>query len=174
MLRKIFDKWKKPKMWKKPKIKHGKPHKKYGWTVYYPENFTLGKYTDIGYGSFLQAANGIVIEDYVQLGGAVFVYSVSTIDNKKGSVWIKKGARIGALTIIMPGVTIGKHAIVGAHSFVNKNVPDYGRVMGVPARSKAKRGEIEGEKSDSCGRFGSDRSGDCGSTQERGCCHTKP
>ena len=165
MLRKTFNKW------KKPKIKHGKPHKKYGWTVYHPENFTLGKYTDIGYGSFLQAEAGIVIEDYVQIGGGVFIYSVSTIDNKKGSVWIKKGAKVGALTVIMPGVTIGRHAIVGAHSFVNKNVPDYGKVFGVPARSTSKRGESE--KSDSCRGFGSDRSSDCGNTQDGGCCHTK-
>ena len=159
--------------WRKPKIKHGKPNQ-YGWTVYHPENLTLGKYTDIGYGSFLQAEAGIIIEDFVQIGGGTFIYSVSTQDNKRGSVWIKKGAKIGALTVIMPGITIGKHAIVGAHSFVNKNVPDHGEVFGVPARSISKRGEIEGEKSDSCGRFGTDRPGDCNGAQERGCCNTKP
>ena len=34
----------------------------------------------------------------------------------------------------MPGVTIGENAVVGAFSFVNKDIPDNGMAFGVPVR----------------------------------------
>ena len=53
---------------------------------------------------------------------------------KKGKVLIKKRALIGAGSLIRCGVTVGEHAIVGAKSFVNKDVPDFTIVGGVPAK----------------------------------------
>ena len=47
---------------------------------------------------------------------------------------IKKGAWIGANATILPGVTVGKYAVVGANSLVNRDVPDYAVVVGSPAR----------------------------------------
>ena len=47
---------------------------------------------------------------------------------------IKKGAWIGAGASILPGVTVGKYAIVGAGAIVTKNVPDYSVVVGTPAK----------------------------------------
>ena len=44
------------------------------------------------------------------------------------------GASIGAHTVILPGVTIGRWAMIGAGSVVTKNVPDFGLVLGSPAR----------------------------------------
>jgi len=49
-------------------------------------------------------------------------------------VHLKKGAHIGVRSVIMPGVTIGKGAIVGAGSLVTKDVPDYCLALGSPAR----------------------------------------
>lgn len=57
----------------------------------------------------------------------------STIDGKQGPVVLKKNCRIGSHSTIMPGVTIGENAIVGAHSFVNRDVGDGEVVVGVPA-----------------------------------------
>ena len=48
-------------------------------------------------------------------------------------VLIKKGAWIGAGASILPGVTIGKYAIVGAASVVTHDVGDYEVVVGNPA-----------------------------------------
>lgn len=121
------------KNWKKPEIKEGKLTK-YNWLVQYKKNLKLGKRTDIGAFSYINAKCGVVIEDNVQLGSHVSVYSVSTIDNKKGKVVLKKNCKIGTHSVIMPGVTIGENSIVGALSFVNKDIPKNVVAAGIPAK----------------------------------------
>lgn len=49
-------------------------------------------------------------------------------------VLIREGAWIGAGATILPGVCVGKHAIVGAMSVVTKDVPDFAVVVGSPAK----------------------------------------
>lgn len=53
---------------------------------------------------------------------------------KFGKIYIKENAFIGNEAYIMPNVTIGKNAIVGARSVVTKDVPDNMVVAGVPAK----------------------------------------
>ncbi len=55
-------------------------------------------------------------------------------DWKVGKILIKKGASIGACSVILPNITIGKFAMVGAGSVVTKDVPDFGLVYGNPAK----------------------------------------
>ncbi len=52
-------------------------------------------------------------------------------------VLIKEGAIIAVKSVIMPGVVIGKNAVVSAASVVEKNVPGYTLVKGNPARKMA-------------------------------------
>jgi acetyltransferase-like isoleucine patch superfamily enzyme len=47
---------------------------------------------------------------------------------------VKYGASIGAGAVILPGVTIGRWAMVGAGALVSRDVPDHGLVVGHPAR----------------------------------------
>jgi acetyltransferase-like isoleucine patch superfamily enzyme len=47
---------------------------------------------------------------------------------------LREGCWIGANTVILPGVTIGKNAVVGASSVVTKSIPDYAIAVGNPAR----------------------------------------
>lgn len=121
------------KNWKIPKIKDGKPTK-WNWVVRGVDNFQLGKGTDIGAFVYINAIEGVTIEDNVQIGGGVKIYSVSTIDNKKGKVVLKKNCKIGANSVIMPGVIIGENSIVGALSFVNQNIPDNVVALGCPVK----------------------------------------
>lgn len=61
----------------------------------------------------------------------------SVLDGYKGKfgpVTIKSGSIIGYRAIIMPNVTIGEHASVGAGAIVTKDVPDFAIVAGVPAK----------------------------------------
>lgn len=121
------------KNWKKPIIKEGKLTK-YNWLVQGVKNFKLGSKTDIGAFSYIQAKNGVVIEDFVQVGSHCSIYSESTIDNKKGKVVLKKNCKIGSHSTIMPRVTIGENSIIGAHSFVKNSIPDNVLALGIPAK----------------------------------------
>ncbi len=47
---------------------------------------------------------------------------------------VRRGATLGANCTIVCGVTIGEHAFVGAGAVVNRDVPDYALMLGVPAR----------------------------------------
>jgi acetyltransferase-like isoleucine patch superfamily enzyme len=51
----------------------------------------------------------------------------------KGPI-IKDGARIGAGAVLMPAVTVGEEAVIGAASLVSGNIPSYKVAMGWPAR----------------------------------------
>lgn len=96
------------------------------------------------------------IEDYVFLGPMV----VTTNDRRmayrrKGhgenlrGVTMKYGARIGANVTVLPAITIGREAIVGAGAVVTKDVPDFATVYGVPARVV---GRVKGDELVLCER----------------------
>jgi len=89
---------------------------------------------DIGAFTYINAKNGVIVEDYVQIGSHCSIYSVSTIDNKEGKVILKKNCRIGSHSVIMPGVTVGENSIIGAFSFVNRDIPNNTVAVGVPAK----------------------------------------
>jgi acetyltransferase-like isoleucine patch superfamily enzyme len=125
-----------------PQIEDGKLTK-YNWFVQSSNNFKLGYKTDIGAFSYINAKNGVIIEDYVQIGSHCSIYSVSTIDNKEGSVILKKNCRIGSHSTITPGVTIGENSIIGAYSFVKDSIPPSVLAYGIPAKIIRKLSEEE-------------------------------
>ena len=49
-------------------------------------------------------------------------------------ILVRTGAALGANSVILPGVTIGRWALVGAGAVVTRDVPDHGLVLGNPAR----------------------------------------
>jgi acetyltransferase-like isoleucine patch superfamily enzyme len=121
------------KDWKYPKF-DSRGMTKWNWICQYHENLKLGKETDIGAFTYINAKYGVEIQENVQIGSHCSIYSWSTIDDKKGMVTIKKNAKVGAHTIIMPGITVGENAIVGACSFVTEDIPDNAVAYGTPAR----------------------------------------
>ncbi|MDO5424827.1 MAG: acyltransferase [Eubacteriales bacterium] len=87
----------------------------------------------------------ITIEDDVDIGAGakIFDSDFHSVDfsERKNNVGVKvkpvkicEGAFIGAEAIILKGVTVGKHSVVGAGSVVTKNIPDYEIWGGNPAR----------------------------------------
>jgi len=123
--------------WEYPEIEENKPNK-YNWVVRHVENFKLGQKIDIGAFTYINACHGVVIEDDVQIGSHCSVYSESTIDDKQGKVILKKNCRIGSHSTIMPGVIVGENSIVGAFSFVTKDIPANVVAYGIPAKVKRK------------------------------------
>ena len=90
-------------------------------------------------GVVMMGAGGITIENNVLIGAQAKlisnnhdVYDRAVLTVKP--VLIKEGAWIGAGVSVLPGVTVGKYAVVGANSVVTKDVPDYAVVVGIPAK----------------------------------------
>ena len=123
--------------WEKPIIEHGKLTK-FNYIVQYPENLKIGNGFDIGSFTYINCKFGVEIQDNVQIGSHCSIYSHSTIDQKKGSVMLKKNCKIGTHSTIMPNVTIGKNAVIAAYSFVTKDVLDNELWSGIPAKFKSK------------------------------------
>lgn len=86
--------------------------------------------------SSIISQNSIVIEECVMIGGGCKIYDtdfhsldlkkrmdIPDTDIKTGSIVIKKGAFIGAHSIILKNVTIGENSIIGAGSVVTKDIP---------------------------------------------------
>ncbi len=119
--------------WKPPEIEEGKLTR-WNWMVQHKDNLVLGYQTDIGAFTYINAKFGVELEEWVQIGSHCSIYSVSTIDDKNGKIHIKRNARVGSHSVIMPGVTIGENSIIGAFSFVNRDIPDNVVAVGTPVK----------------------------------------
>lgn len=117
-------------------------------TLYVNKGKTLSIGSRVGISnSTIICYDSINIEDDVFIGADVKIYDtdfhsleysarVSNINDipKAKPILIKKGAFIGAHSIVLKGVTIGEHSIVGAGSVVSKDIPDNEIWAGNPAK----------------------------------------
>ena len=108
-------------------------------TVVVPRNVRIGNGVTIMNGVLIMGRGGVTIEDNVMVAANAKLISNNHDPYDRivllcKPVLIKEGAWIGAAATILPGVTVGKYAIVGADSVVTKNVPDYAVVVGNPAK----------------------------------------
>ena len=108
-------------------------------TVVCPKNVKIGKNVTVMNGALMMSAGGITLEDNVLIAANVQLisnnhdpYDRYVITCKP--ILIKEGAWVGAGATILPGVTVGKHAIIGANSVVSKDIPDYAVAVGCPAK----------------------------------------
>lgn len=128
--------------WKPPLIRDNVPTK-WNWVCHHHQHLTLKELVDIGAFTYINAKHGVTIEENVQIGSHCSIYSISTIDGKKGEVVLRRNARIGSHTVIMPNVTIGENSIIGAFSFVNKDVPSNVLAYGIPVNVIRELNEAE-------------------------------
>jgi len=108
------------------------------------QNVFVGNKVVIGDNCKVQ--NNVSVYDNVTLEEGVFcgpsmvftnVYNPRSLIERKSEyrdTLVRKGATLGANCTIVCGVTIGEFAFVGAGAVVNKNVPAYALMVGVPAR----------------------------------------
>jgi acetyltransferase-like isoleucine patch superfamily enzyme len=112
---------------------------------YYRNEMHIGDQTWIGQQCFLHSAGGLTIGARVGIGPGVKV--ITSVHEEAGRavavlfspiatapVVIEDDADLGLQSVILPGVTVGRGAIVGAGAVVTTNVPPYAVVAGVPAK----------------------------------------
>jgi UDP-2-acetamido-3-amino-2,3-dideoxy-glucuronate N-acetyltransferase len=116
----------------------------------------LGRNCSLGQNVFV--GNDVVIGDNVRIQNNVSVYDAVTLEddvfcgpsmvftnvvnprsavarkNEYKPTLVRQGATLGANCTIVCGVTIGRHAFVGAGAVVTSDVPDFALIVGIPAR----------------------------------------
>ena len=103
-------------------------------------NVIIDGYIKVGDGSMVQS-NSYVAQS-VRIGRGVFIAPGCVfMDNRKmvmgqglKGAHIEDYVRIGGATKILPGITVGKHALIGAGSVISKNIPAKAVAYGVPAK----------------------------------------
>ncbi|MBL7076045.1 MAG: N-acetyltransferase [Kiritimatiellae bacterium] len=123
---------------------HVLPGAKIGESCILGQNVNIGN--DVVIGSRVKIQNnvsvygGTIIQDDVFLGPSCVLTNVSNPRSQVNRhaiyepVLIKRGATIGANATIVCGITIGRYAFISAGAVVTRDVPDYGLVMGNPAK----------------------------------------
>ena len=136
------------------------------------QNVFVGNKVIIGDNCKIQ--NNVSVYDNVTLEEGVFcgpsmvftnVYNPRSLIERKNEyrdTLVKKGATLGANCTIVCGSTVGRYAFIGAGAVVNKDVPDYALMVGVPAKQigwMSEYGEqldlpLSGEASTTCSHSG--------------------
>lgn len=114
------------------------------------EGVSLGQNVFVGnkvtIGNHCKIQNNVSVYDNVDLEEGVFcgpsmvftnVYNPRSLIERKSeyrNTMVKKGATLGANCTIVCGVIIGEYAFVGAGAVINKDVPAYALMVGVPAK----------------------------------------
>ena len=103
----------------------------------------VGDYTWIGPNVILDGSGGLLIGCYCSISAGVQIYSHDSIywalSGGKEAYQYKKtiiedNCYIGPNTIIQKGVTIGRGSVIGANSFVNKDIPSQSKAYGSPVK----------------------------------------
>ncbi len=102
---------------------------------------------------------GVTIGDYVGIGAGAKIYSISEWPGggkrlcgpmvpaehrglRRAPVRLEQDSFLGAGAVVLPGVTVGQGAVVGANSVVARDVPPWTIVMGVPAMPIGRRDQV--------------------------------
>lgn len=112
----------------------GKPTLRIGDGTY------IGRFVQINAWRSVTIGRNVLIADRVFISDADHNYSSQIIpirlqgDSYRGAVSLDDGCWIGIGAAILPGVKVGRNAVVGANSVVTRDVPDFAIVGGIPAR----------------------------------------
>jgi acetyltransferase-like isoleucine patch superfamily enzyme len=100
----------------------------------------LGRFLHINAFNDVRLESDVMIADRVYIADTDHFYKDPNVpiihqgDEIKGAVLLKKGCWIGTGAVILPGVTVGRNAVVGPNTVLHKDVPDFGMAFGNPAK----------------------------------------
>jgi len=112
---------------------------------------SIGSRARIGLYSVLNGGDSITVGDNALISGFVYLQTsmhafksreVAIRDQgyEHAPVILGDGSWLGAHVVVMPGITVGPHAVVGSNAVVTQDVPGWEIVVGVPAKSIRSRG----------------------------------
>jgi UDP-2-acetamido-3-amino-2,3-dideoxy-glucuronate N-acetyltransferase len=113
-------------------------HCSFGQNVYVGNRVTIGNNVKIQ--NNVSVYDEVTIEDDVFCGPSMVftnVYNPRSAIVRRSEyrpTLVRRGATLGANCTVVCGVTIGSHAFVGAGAVVNRDVPDFALILGVPGR----------------------------------------
>ncbi len=127
-------------------------HFQTGHRVTLRENTILGSHCSLGtlddiqghsrFGNYCRLHSNVHIGMHSELGNFVFVYPYVVFTNDPTppsenliGPSVDDYTQIATGSILLPGVKIGKHCVIGAHSLVSKDIDDYMLAVGTPAKS---------------------------------------
>ena len=116
-----------------------------GARFYDPRNIVVGKDSIVGEGAVLDGRESLTIGDHVDIASQVMIYNSQHDINEEDFLPITKPTVIedyvfiGPRAIILPGVKIGRGAVVAAAAVVTKDIPPYAIAAGVPAKTIGER-----------------------------------
>ena len=121
-----------------PELSNFRP-KSVGKNVVVHSHVWVGDDVELADGMKIQAfvfiPNGVNFERGVFLGPRVcFTNDLNPPHNEFLKTHVREYAAIGAGAIILPGITIGRHSLIGAGAVITKDVPDFAVVVGNPGR----------------------------------------
>jgi len=108
-----------------------------------PGHFSIGEDSRISTNCRFDCISGITIGDHCQIAGLVVFETMNhpvepVLNNvrraRPAPIVVEDYVWIASASVILPGVTIGRGAVVGAGAVVTKNVPPFTVVGGVPAK----------------------------------------
>lgn len=101
----------------------------------------VGKNTRIAPYTLLDGSGGLIIGDYCSISAGIHIYTQDTVkwaisggkvEYERASVKIGNCCYIGPYTVIAKGVAIGDYCVIGAGSFVHRDIPPYTVTVGYP------------------------------------------
>ena len=116
-----------------------------GTEIRRPSGILIGSQTIIGHSCVLDGRGGLRIGSNVNFSSEVMIWTAQhdpqspSFETRFAPVVIEDYAWLSCRTVILPGVTIGKGAVVAAGAVVTKSVDPYTVVGGVPAKPIGKR-----------------------------------
>lgn len=103
----------------------------------------VGKNSWIGPYTILDGSGGLEIGSYCSISAGVHIYTHDSVkwalssgkaEYERASVRVGNCCHIGAQVVIVKGVNIGDHCVIGAGAFVNCHIPSFSIVVGEPCR----------------------------------------
>lgn len=120
------------------------------------DNCSIGTLCDIQgkvvIGNYVRLHSNVHIGQLSRIKDYVWIYPYVVLTNdpyppmgKLKGVTIEEYAQVATLSVVMPGITIGKNSLVGANTLVRKNVPDETVVVGNPGKEICSIRDIKDE-----------------------------